>query len=340
MTNDTPSSSGALSSGFLARLAGKMRSASSATRRDNAALISGDPAIVASEADRLASTLSSLVLEAERIATTVSAGLHGQRRSGPGETFWQYRPALPGEPVTCIDWRQSARSHKAYVRETEAEHAQTIYLWCDLSPSMIWSSQPSSLPLKRDRAILLLLAVASLLERSGERVRLVSPNGRVDLPLGAGRIASRIALALASLAKQPDESTLLKGSALPPYSQLVIASDLLAPDREVTTLFRQLAGSGVRAHILQIIDPAERDLPYSGRIRFEGLENEPDLILPAVETLRPDYAGVFARRQTRLRTIAEGCRHTFQPHQTDTSTASALLSLSASLSGHRGGGRP
>lgn len=336
VAQDTSSSSG----GFFSRLADRIRSASPAAGRDTAALISGSPAVLASEADRLAATLASLVPEAERIAATVAAGLHGQRRSGPGETFWQYRPALPGEPVTRIDWRQSARSHKAYVRETEAEHAQTIHLWCDLSPSMVWSSQPFSLPLKRDRAILLLLAAASLLERSGERVRLVSPNGRVDLPPGAGRIASRIALALTSLVRQSDETALLKGTVLPPHSQLVIASDLLAPDKDVTTLFRQLSGSGVRAHILQIIDPAERALPYAGRIRFEGLENEASLTLPAVETLRPEYDAAFARRQAHLRAIAERCRHTFQPHQTDTSAAAALLSLSASLSGHRGGGRP
>lgn len=298
---------------------------------------SGRPGpMVAADADSLAATLPSLVLEAERIAATVAAGLHGLKRSGPGETFWQYRPALPGEPVTRIDWRQSARSHRAYVRETEAEHAQTVYLWCDLSPSMRWSSLPSSLPLKRDRAILLLLATASLLERSGERVRLLSPAGHVDLPPGSGRLASRIALAMTVLAERTDLSGLPTAVALPPHAQLIIASDLLAPDTDITALFRTLTGNGLRSHIIHIVDPAEQELPYSGRVRFEGTEHEPDVILPAVETLQNDYGKLFATRQASLRDLAERGRHTFQPHRTDASPTTALLALSASLAGHRG----
>ena len=43
------------------------------------------------EAEELADALPPLLVEAERIAATVAPGIHGRKRTGPGETFWQYR---------------------------------------------------------------------------------------------------------------------------------------------------------------------------------------------------------------------------------------------------------
>ena len=39
----------------------------------------------------LADAMPRLILEARRVAATVIHGLHGRRRAGPGENFWQYR---------------------------------------------------------------------------------------------------------------------------------------------------------------------------------------------------------------------------------------------------------
>ena len=77
-----------------------------------------------------------LILEARRIAATVIHGLHGRRRAGPGENFWQYRRFLSGEPARRVDWRRSARDGILYVREQEWEAAHTVWIWPDRSPSM------------------------------------------------------------------------------------------------------------------------------------------------------------------------------------------------------------
>ena len=51
------------------------------------------PSLVLNERANAASqTLPPLLVEAERIAATVMQGIHGRKRSGPGESFWQYRP--------------------------------------------------------------------------------------------------------------------------------------------------------------------------------------------------------------------------------------------------------
>jgi uncharacterized protein (DUF58 family) len=123
-------------------------------------------------AEQLAARLPPLMVEAERVATTVAQGVHGRRRVGTGETFWQFRQYQPGDPVPRIDWRESAKSMRLYIRETEWEAAQSVWLWRDGSPSMDYASRPE-LPTKRTRVDLLLLALAALLIRGGERVALL-----------------------------------------------------------------------------------------------------------------------------------------------------------------------
>src|ERR1700747_1898506 len=117
----------------------------------------------------LAATMPRLILEARRVAATVIHGLHGRRRAGPGENFWQYRRFVSGEPASRVDWRRSARDDHLYVREREWEAAHTAWIGPDRSPSMVFAS-----PLVRDtklyRALLLALALAEVLVQGGERV--------------------------------------------------------------------------------------------------------------------------------------------------------------------------
>src|SRR5207248_4378323 len=67
------------------------------------------------ESRTLAASLPRLVLEARRIAANVIHGLHGRRRAGAGESFWQYRRFVSGEPSQNVDWRRSARDDHLYV---------------------------------------------------------------------------------------------------------------------------------------------------------------------------------------------------------------------------------
>src|SRR6185369_5933247 len=88
----------------------------------------------------LAGTLPALMVAADRVAATVTQGVHGRRRVGQGDAFWQFRQYRPGDTVNRIDWRQSAKSRAVYVRETEWEAAASVWLWRDASSSMRWRS--------------------------------------------------------------------------------------------------------------------------------------------------------------------------------------------------------
>src|SRR6516164_133467 len=116
----------------------------------------------------LAATMPRLILEARRVASTVIHGLHGRRRAGPGENFWQYRRFVSGEPATRVDWRRSARDEHLYVREREWEAAHTVWVWVDRSASMGFVSALAATP-KLDRALVIGFALAHLLVEGGER---------------------------------------------------------------------------------------------------------------------------------------------------------------------------
>src|SRR5208282_844318 len=120
------------------------------------------------DAAALSARLPSLVVAARKVAQTVRHGVHGRRRAGSGETFWQFRPFVSGEPAARVDWRRSAREAHAFVREREWEAAHTLWLWFDRSPSMDFGSDLAPAT-KLDRAAVLTLALADLAVRGGER---------------------------------------------------------------------------------------------------------------------------------------------------------------------------
>ena len=276
-------------------------------------------------AEELAAQLPPLLVEAERVAITVSQGVHGRRRVGQGETFWQFRQYEPGEPAQRIDWRESARSDRLYVRETEWEASESVWIWRDSSPSMDYASSPD-LPTKRIRGDLVALALAALLIRGGERVTLL---GSGYPPATGSSVLNRLALVI-ERTDQPGTS-LPVFEPLPRYGQLVMISDLLSPLEEIDALARKFAAMGVKGHLLQVLDPAEETLPFEGRVKFEGLESEADLLVSRVETIRSQYEARLQRHREGLMALTQALGWSFATHRTDRATTTALLALYTAL---------
>jgi uncharacterized protein (DUF58 family) len=271
-----------------------------------------------------------LLVAAERVAATVAQGVHGRRRVGQGDSFWQFRHFVPGDPIARIDWRQSAKSGRPvpegwFIRETEWEAAQTVCLWRDLSASMRWRSRGAAVE-KRDRAGLLLLALASLLLRGGERVTMIAPDAR---PI-SGRIGlDRLAEALIS--STDDNSGLPPRVSLPRHARVVLFGDFLSPLEDIQTALGRLAATPVSGYMLQVLDPAEADLPYVGRVRFRGLERDGDTLIPRVEGVRAEYGQRMKAHQEGLAAICAAAGFGFAIHRTDHPPEAALLGLYTAL---------
>jgi len=286
------------------------------------AAASAEGELLRGRAEQLSATLPALLVEANRVAATVSQGVHGRRRVGSGETFWQFRRYQVGDPVSAIDWRQSAKRIPVYIRQNEWEAAQSIWLWADASASMDYHSDAVD-EAKLTRARLLLLALAALLARAGEQFGLLDR----DAVIWRGRSAlDRLTESLLRNGISAADG-LPAPAQLPRYAQTVWFGDFLAPPEETEARIRYFAGQGLAGHLVQILDPAEEDLPFKGRTHFEGLEGEGRYLVGRTESLRDEYRDKFAARQAALRAMTRSVGWTFISHRTDRPPQSAMLAL-------------
>jgi len=273
------------------------------------------------EADGLSAGLPPLMVQADHLAASVSLGVHGRRRAGMGESFWQFRRYASHDSSSAIDWRQSAKSQHIFVREREWEAAQTVWFWRDASANMNFKSGTVS---KRGRADLLLLALASLLVRGGERVGFLGMEG------GAG--ASRLALTRMGRAMfAPTSGALPPPAPLKRGNQLVWFSDFL--DEGAFDTMQRLSRLGVAGHLVRIIDPAEEDFPYAGRTRFESPSGGDDEIFGRAERVRGPYRARFVAHGERVVEAASKLGWTCTVHRTDHAPQGSLIALHAAIGG-------
>lgn len=280
----------------------------------------------------VAAHMPELMIEARRVAHTVTHGTHGRRRAGPGETFWQFRHFENSDAATAIDWRRSANSQQLFVREREWEAAHTAWLWVDLSPSM-WFRSHLAQYAKAERAVLLCLAVAELLARGGERI------GLIGGPPWTGRVASRrLAEALAQRLNgigggENENQSLPPAAPLNRFSECLLFGDFLEPIDQIAPRLRSLAQQGVRGHLVQVLDPAEETLPYEGRTEFAASEGGERMIAGRAETLRERYKKRVASHRDALIQEVRRLQWSMLVHHTDRPPEEALLALHTRLAG-------
>ena len=278
----------------------------------------------------LAAHMPRLILEARRVAATVIHGLHGRRRAGSGENFWQYRRFVSGEPAAHVDWRRSARDDHLYVREQEWEAAHTVWIWPDRSPSMMFSSRLAECT-KLDRALVIALALAEILVEGGERIGIPG----LMRPSGARNVVDKIAQAMVH---DPVARTSLPPTFSPaPLAEVVVLSDLWSPIADVHRTIAQLSATGAQGHVVQIVDPAEETFPYAGRIEFVEPEGAGAVTAGRAEAWREDYAARVERHRTEIRLEADRLGWSFIIHRIDRPATELLLKLHEQLGAGREG---
>ena len=277
------------------------------------------------QARTLAESMPKLILEARRIAATVIHGLHGRRRAGPGENFWQYRRFMSGEPARRVDWRRSARGNILYVREQEWEAAHTVWIWADRSPSMNFTSSLAQ-ESKLDRTLVIAFAMAEVLVQGGERVGMPA----LVRPTGSRNVLDKIANAIVHDVTE-------RGSLPPQFapsglSEMLVVSDLWTPTAEVLGMLTRLSSTGAHGHIVQVVDPAEETFPYSGRVEFIEPEGGDSITAGRAEAWKADYEVRVARHRAEIRAAADKIGWSFAIHRTDRPATELLLALHARMS--------
>ncbi|MEE2964392.1 MAG: DUF58 domain-containing protein [Acidobacteriota bacterium] len=272
-----------------------------------------DPAVVA--------RIGSLELIARTIVEGFFAGLHRSPFKGFSVEFSEYRPYLPGDAPSTIDWKLFARSDRHYVKKFEQETNLECHLLLDVSASMGYASHAVS---KLRFGVCLAAALAYLMHRQRDAVGLTLFDDHVvdSVPVGTrgGQLRALLAgLSRASPGTRSDVQMPLHQLAarLTRRGLVVLISDLLDDPAGIIEGLKHLRFQGSEVLVLQTLDPAELTFPFDQPARFEDLETAD--AVPVVP------AQVRAHYLDRMRSLSERYRRELRRagvdyHQLDTAT--------------------
>ena len=289
------------------------------------------------DAERISGSLPPLLVEAEKLVASILPGVHGRRRSGPGETFWQYRPAHDGDTLAQIDWRRSGRSDRLFVREMEWEAAETVMIWADRSASMDFNSDAAPRT-KEERGALLALALSVLLARGDERFGLLGTDAERPAT-GQSQLQRMAALLTASPDVRPDHG-------VPPrilqrrVGRAVFLSDFFGPEDATMAAVSEASARGIGGILVEILDPVEEDLslyrPHAVRIHDPCRSRHDDRRASAARYAQGLSGPKLAERRDQSGRGGRTCRmaaaRSTEPMKV---RASALMALCIRASGRR-----
>ncbi len=243
-----------------------------------------DPAVVAG--------LGSMELRARTVVEGFLLGLHRSPYTGFSVEFSEYRPYIPGDDLSTLDWKVYARLDRYYVKRFEEETNLECRLLLDVSASMSYRSGPVS---KLAYGSYLAAALAWLMERQRDAVGLATFDDRVatDIPPSArpGHLR-RILVALDHLeaGRQSDVAAPLNrlAASMRRRSMVVVISDLLDDPERIVQSLRHLKFGRNDVVVFHLLDPAELAFPFEPPTRFEDLETGETVTAVAAD-LRQGY---------------------------------------------------
>ncbi len=275
--------------------------------------------------------LPGLMLAAQHEASGIVHGEHTRKKSGSGERFWQFREYQDTDRPQDIDWRQSAKTDRVYIRQKQHQSPQNIFLWCNRGASMNFKSD-RALYSKEDAARIITMSLAILFARSGDQVALL---GEGSKPGHSQKTLEHIGEALchndASLYATNSLTTPLKRGAA-----LFQTGDFLEAPEEIQRRFKGIGDGSLTDHgIIHILDPAEIDLPYAGRGIFENMEEGHKQKIEHIESIREAYQKRIHDHCQTLKTLCRKNGFIYVFHRTDEPIHKTLQALWLQLEGRR-----
>jgi uncharacterized protein (DUF58 family) len=233
-----------------------------------------DPAVIA--------RLGTMELKARTVVEGFLAGLHRSPFKGFSVEFAEYRPYLPGDDLSTLDWKVYARSDRHYVKKFEEETNLDCHVLLDVSASMAYrGGAPMS---KLEYGSVLAASLAFLMNRQRDATGLIAFDERIVSRLPArARPGHLHALLLALEQLKPgtrsDVSRPLHqlAEALLKRSLVVLISDLLDDPAPAIRGLRHLKFRGTDVVVFQVLDPHELTFPFRGASRFRDVESSDEV---------------------------------------------------------------
>src|SRR6202140_16542 len=173
----------------------------------------------------------------------------------------------------------------------------------------------------------------------GRAQLLVGGGGRVGTPGLMSPTASRSVIDKMAQAMLHDDAARLS---LPPsfvpsaLAQIVVLSDFWSPISEIRTMLAGLSASGAHGTLVQIVDPAEENFPYSGRIEFVEPEDGGVITAGRAERWVGDYVARVALHRDQIRAETNKLDWLFSTHTPSRSAAELLLFLHSGMMVNKG----
>ena len=254
--------------------------------------------------------IDSLELLARTVVEGFINGLHRSPNLGASMDFAEHRAYMPGDDLRRIDWRLFGRSDRYFVKEFEADTNTNLLLLLDVSASMGFASNGIS---KLQYAKYLASCLGYFSSRQRDRVGLATfENTIVDYVPPA---AKHLPIVLQTIARAKPEGQSNIDAALRAVAEharrrqiVVIISDLYDEPERVVRAVARLRNRGNDLIVLQVLDPAELELPFDNAANFEDMETGeaipvvPSLLRDQYRTLVQEHTATLARlmREERI----------------------------------------
>jgi uncharacterized protein (DUF58 family) len=262
----------------------------------------------------------------ESIATmVVDQGRHGEhaaRQRVVGAEFAEHRSYVPGDDLRLVDWRTAARSERLVVKRQDTQRAAVAEILLDASRSMDYGSvtaEDEDVPATKVEAAAMLAAIHGYRWlRRGDTVVFSRVSHRAHVTpgrSGAGQLSALCTDVARALPADADGAD-LEGAIAAALARLrrpgivLLLTDALDAK---TRWIDQLGHARARGHgvaVIQVIDPAERELPFDESARFVDPETGLEVRTSPARVRRTYRAMVEAHLDdVRRRLLDAGVHH-------------------------------
>ena len=251
----------------------------------------------------------------------VTSTYTGPRKSiaaGRGLTFKDHRIYSPGEDIRLIDWKVFARTDNLYIKTFEEERNLTAHIIMDASASMGFGKPIS----KFDYAAMLGVGFAYLAMKENEKFQFSTFSEDIEV-FQPRRGMSQLASMVFHLNNSKTQGYSKLMDAMVQYkkviggrSLLVLVSDFLIDAEEVIEALYTLGDHEIK--IIQVLDPIEKDLKYSGDFKLIDSESKSMLRTYISPRLRVEYQQMLDNHSVRIEEVCNRLGIRFHQITTDT----------------------
>ena len=251
--------------------------------------------------------LGPLDVVARQVVEGIRIGMHRSPVRGISTEFSAYRQYVAGDEIRHVDWKLYARTERPYVKLFDAETNFVANLLLDASASMTFQSGGIS---KLEYAKYMAAALAYLIvdQRDSAGVGIFDGELRNYLePRSTLGILADVSREMEKVEPRPrtDIAGLLHEFAgrMKRRGMVFLFSDLLDNTEEFLKGVGHLRFRGHNVTVFHILDPHEIEFPLNGVWRFEGLEDDGEIVTQPARV----RAAYLKELEAFVKSVRRGC---------------------------------